>query len=319
MRLGQKIADLRKKDNLSQEELAEKMHVSRQAVSKWESNQSIPDIEKIVDLSELFGVTTDYLLKNGTPSFDLKDKSNNSNEQLPTLTDEQVENYLTINKKSTHFKSMGCNLSVLGLAFFFGIFDFYEITRNNIFFSTAIASMFIIWAFAAGCFIYGILLTRDFQQIKRKQFVLKDNQIKQIQIKQKDFQHQNNKRIIVGVILCILAVYALGISSFWEFEAIALTIFLFSIAIYQFVFYRLQQTAFMTLTQQQRLLSKQDQRLLINITIIYWFVILICLYLNETYLYNIMWDTGINFTISFFGFLIYVIFVWFFFQKKARK
>lgn len=61
MKLGQKIAELRKKSGLSQETLAEKMNVSRQAVSKWESNQSIPDIEKIVDLSELFGVTTDYL------------------------------------------------------------------------------------------------------------------------------------------------------------------------------------------------------------------------------------------------------------------
>lgn len=60
MKLGQKIAELRKKSGLSQEALAEKMNVSRQAVSKWESNQSIPDIEKIVDLSELFGVTTDY-------------------------------------------------------------------------------------------------------------------------------------------------------------------------------------------------------------------------------------------------------------------
>lgn len=55
MRLGQKIADLRKKNNLSQEGLAEKMNVSRQAVSKWESEQSIPDIEKIVNLSKLFG------------------------------------------------------------------------------------------------------------------------------------------------------------------------------------------------------------------------------------------------------------------------
>ena len=45
MRLGQKIAELRKKNNLSQEALAEKMNVSRQAVSKWESEQSIPDIE----------------------------------------------------------------------------------------------------------------------------------------------------------------------------------------------------------------------------------------------------------------------------------
>ena len=59
MRLGQKITELRKKNNLSQEGLAEKMNVSRQAVSKWESDQSIPDIEKIVSLSELFGVTTD--------------------------------------------------------------------------------------------------------------------------------------------------------------------------------------------------------------------------------------------------------------------
>lgn len=50
MRLGQKIAELCKKDHLFQEALAEKMNVSRQAVSKWESDQSIPDIEKIVDL-----------------------------------------------------------------------------------------------------------------------------------------------------------------------------------------------------------------------------------------------------------------------------
>lgn len=52
MRLDQKIADLRKKNNLSQEDLAEEMNVSRQAVSKWESDQSIPDIEKIVNLLE---------------------------------------------------------------------------------------------------------------------------------------------------------------------------------------------------------------------------------------------------------------------------
>ena len=74
MRLGQKIADLRKKNNLSQESLAEKMNVSRQAVSKWESEQSIPDIEKIVNLSELFGVTTDYLLKRASPHLSLKMK-----------------------------------------------------------------------------------------------------------------------------------------------------------------------------------------------------------------------------------------------------
>ena len=63
MILADKIIRLRKKNGWSQEELADKMNVSRQAVSKWESAQSIPDLEKILQLSKLFGVTTDYLLK----------------------------------------------------------------------------------------------------------------------------------------------------------------------------------------------------------------------------------------------------------------
>ena len=63
MILADKIIRLRKKNGWSQEELADKMNVSRQAVSKWESSQTIPDLDKILQLSTLFGVTTDYLLK----------------------------------------------------------------------------------------------------------------------------------------------------------------------------------------------------------------------------------------------------------------
>ena len=63
MILADKIIALRKKNGWSQEEFAEKMNVSRQAVSKWEGAQSVPDIEKILLMSRLFGVTTDYLLK----------------------------------------------------------------------------------------------------------------------------------------------------------------------------------------------------------------------------------------------------------------
>ena len=63
MKLSEKIAGERKKLGWSQEELAERLGVSRQAVSKWESGQSVPDLTKILKLSEVFGVTTDYLLK----------------------------------------------------------------------------------------------------------------------------------------------------------------------------------------------------------------------------------------------------------------
>ena len=62
MFLADKIINLRKKAGWSQEELAGRLGVTRQSVSKWEGAQSVPDIEKIVQLSRLFSVTTDYLL-----------------------------------------------------------------------------------------------------------------------------------------------------------------------------------------------------------------------------------------------------------------
>ena len=63
MNIADRIQQLRKGKGISQEELADKIGVSRQAVSKWESEQSIPDIDKIIIMSDFFDVTTDYLLK----------------------------------------------------------------------------------------------------------------------------------------------------------------------------------------------------------------------------------------------------------------
>lgn len=67
MSLAERILTLRKARNLSQEELAEQIGVSRQAVGKWESGQSQPDLDKVIALSEFFGVSCDYLLKGGVP------------------------------------------------------------------------------------------------------------------------------------------------------------------------------------------------------------------------------------------------------------
>ena len=73
MILADKIIRLRKKNGWSQEDLADKMNVSRQAVSKWEGAQTIPDLEKILQLSILFGVSTDYLLKDEIEDEELTD------------------------------------------------------------------------------------------------------------------------------------------------------------------------------------------------------------------------------------------------------
>ena len=72
MNVADRIQNLRKIKGISQEQLAEAIDVSRQAVSKWESEQSTPDLEKIVLMSDFFDVTTDYLLKGIEPTNEIE-------------------------------------------------------------------------------------------------------------------------------------------------------------------------------------------------------------------------------------------------------
>ena len=67
MEFAEKLITLRKSRELTQEQLAEQLNVSRQSISKWESGQVIPEVEKIVELSKVFDVTVDYLLKPSRP------------------------------------------------------------------------------------------------------------------------------------------------------------------------------------------------------------------------------------------------------------
>lgn len=85
MTLGQRLIELRKKENLSQEGLAEKLNVTRQTVSKWETDQSTPDFDKIVPLCEVFKITTDELF-NGTKDTTEKVISENTEENSKKRT-----------------------------------------------------------------------------------------------------------------------------------------------------------------------------------------------------------------------------------------
>ena len=93
MTFSDKLIALRKKAGWSQEELAERLNVSRQSVSKWESAQSMPDIDKILQLSSLFSVTTDCLLKDTQD--DTQPAAAQTPSPLPRVTLTQAEDYLT--------------------------------------------------------------------------------------------------------------------------------------------------------------------------------------------------------------------------------
>lgn len=80
MKLGEKIQQLRKSNGMSQEQLAEKILISRQAISKWELGESIPDADNLLQLSKLFGVSVDYLLN----------EDYNSDNDIPAVKENSV-------------------------------------------------------------------------------------------------------------------------------------------------------------------------------------------------------------------------------------
>ncbi|MDE7016599.1 MAG: helix-turn-helix domain-containing protein [Lachnospiraceae bacterium] len=99
MTLGEKIFKLRSERGLSQEAFGESLGVSRQSVSKWETDQSVPELEKIVGISELFGVSTDYLLKDSVKNPYMEDFSHAN---LYSRPNSQVEQEWRINREEAH-------------------------------------------------------------------------------------------------------------------------------------------------------------------------------------------------------------------------
>ena len=112
MILADKIIRLRKKNGWSQEELADKMNVSRQAVSKWESVQTIPDLEKILQLSTLLGVTTDYLLKDEIEDEELTNDTS-SDTTVKRISIEEANTYIEQRKKASWRLALATFLCIL--------------------------------------------------------------------------------------------------------------------------------------------------------------------------------------------------------------
>lgn len=90
MTLGEKIQDLRRRGAMSQDVLAEKLEVSRQAVSKWERDEAVPETEKIVRIAQLFGVSTDYLLLDRDP----QPKQSPRQPERPVMSADRVERFV---------------------------------------------------------------------------------------------------------------------------------------------------------------------------------------------------------------------------------
>lgn len=114
MILADKIIDLRKKNGWSQEELAAQLGVSRQAVSKWESASSIPDLDKVIKLSGLFGVSTDYLLRDsmGEPEPE-EGQVFESGQEIREISMEEANHYMEAVRETAGIIAAGVSLCIL--------------------------------------------------------------------------------------------------------------------------------------------------------------------------------------------------------------
>ncbi len=124
MSIADRILTLRKSKGMSQEQLAEAIGVSRQAVSKWESEQASPDPEKIIALSEIFGVTTDYLLKGIEPEKEAEKAEEKAEDTHMTVGDVLDQKILTEQNKQKSKKLLKYVLIALGIFIAIDIISF---------------------------------------------------------------------------------------------------------------------------------------------------------------------------------------------------
>ena len=178
MILADKIINLRKKSGMSQEELAEKMNVSRQAVSKWESAQSIPELEKILQLGRIFGVTTDYLLKDEIELEEFSGEGESDKVRVVTLA--EANEFLEQRKESSVKIAIGtflCILSVIPMLFLGVLYeakaDFLPMSEN---FAMALGLIlvFIIVAGAVCLFLVCGFKNAPFEFLEKEPFETED-------------------------------------------------------------------------------------------------------------------------------------------------
>lgn len=207
MILADKLILLRKKSGMSQEELAEKMNVSRQAVSKWEGAQSIPDLDKILQLSELYGVTTDYLLKDSIEKEEFTGKDSPGIVRKVTL--EEANEYLELRKTASFRIAIAtflCILSIIPLFILGGATTLPEpLISENFAGGVGMIIMLVIAAIAVGIYVYTGSQSAKFDFLEKEPFETEYGVSDVVKERQKKYRDTYAKCNVIGTCLCVLS------------------------------------------------------------------------------------------------------------------
>ena len=213
MTFSEKISALRKQKGWSQEELAEKLMVTRQAVSKWESAQSMPDLDKLVQLSEALGVSTDYLLKDEQSQSAPVPATAEQTVKLRHVTQEEARRYLQLQTAAIPKTTLGVALCVWSPIALIGL-PVLRSTFNWGFpeeICSGIGLCVLLVMVAAGV---ALLLTasgklREFEYLEREPIETDNGAREQALHMQREMASFCTRQNTIGVVLCILSVLPL--------------------------------------------------------------------------------------------------------------
>ena len=214
MIFADKVIALRKKAGWSQEELAERLNVSRQSVSKWESAQSVPDIDRILQMSRLFGVTTDYLLKDDMEEPEVTGEESAS--PLRRVTMQQASDYLALRRAAAPRMAIATFLCVvspvplLALSAMTG-FSQFRVTEH-VAAGIGLSVLMVLVAVAVTLFLSCGAKVKEYEFLEKEPFETEYGVSGMVKERRKAFAPTWTRLNIVGTLLCILSVIPLFVA-----------------------------------------------------------------------------------------------------------
>ena len=289
MILADKIINLRKKNGWSQEELAEKLGVTRQSVSKYEGAQSIPDLDKILKLSEIFGVTTDYLIKDEleeeeyAPS-QMQENESESDRIVHKVTMEMANEYLQIidwTAGKTAFATMLCILSPIVLLMLGAMSEMpdYHISENAAA-GIGVCVLIVLIAIAVTIFILCGMKTKKYEFLEKEDIETAYGVSGMVKEKRDAYHSPYVTQLVIGITCCICSVIplfgtlAVSESDFYMVSAVCMLLTLVAIGTYFIVRSAAKMNAMNQLLEEEdytRQKKHENQKMSGPVTV-YWLI-----------------------------------------------
>ena len=212
MILADKIIEERKKNGWSQEELASKLGVSRQAVSKWESSGSIPDLQRILQMSELFGVTTDYLLKD-----EIEEERLNEYVETKTIkvSMEEANQYLDMKSRGSRIVGNATSLCILSPV---PLIVLGTMTEDHTLVGFSLIFLLMLVSIAVYLFVNYGLHESHMQHLEKESFETEYGVSGMVRERREQYEPTFTRNIAIGVVLCILSVIPTIMAGVMEVE-----------------------------------------------------------------------------------------------------